>query len=416
MRARPRLLLPLCVAALARSASPGVEQDAAAIAARYLEVMEWKDYSFLSKEELQRRRDRVAAFVTEHLRQPLDGPSRAAVLVGVDRCLDRLYATPKGTVDYGNGFGSGGEEWVYLNDRDYFRTFQYCLWVALARPATTAADALRRDAQRAWMREDLTYGSYRSKHPQRDEKLRREVLEEFELSLADPVDLLSHPMPDDAFGELKQRILRYSNGIDGDIQQMRVAALTWRFPSKEDAAGRAYAGRLPFDDTVVGLWANAPHLCFASNALFRGSQGTIESSLVYDVMRCREMRTKPFPAPGPAMDAWLAIEGRGELTLDGKTLVAVRGARIAALPVTNWFEADALPDERLRALVREGARDRVAVGQLPPMNGPRPRRYLRNRGECFIIVQTPEDRLAVVNLHNLEFGLSLWCRPRAAGP
>ena len=49
------------------------------------------------------------------------------------------------------------------------------------------------------------------------------------------------------------------------------------------------------------------------------------------------------------------------------------------------------------------------------MNGPS--RGDRSQGEFFVAVQTRENRLAVINLHNFEFGqLMFWCRPRAKKP
>lgn len=416
MSARRRAIVPLCLVALAGSASAEAKEDARAIADRYLAAMTRKGYAFLSKNELERRREEVEAFVTKHLGRPLDEPARAAVLSGIDRCLDRLYSTPAGTVHYFNGFGSGGEEWVYLNDRDYFRTFQYHLWVGLTREPLPPADVQRRDSQREWMREYLTYGPWRETQPVRNEKIRPKVLAELEKSFADPLGLLYEPLPDDTLAELRERFRDNSSGIDGDLHQMRVAALTSRFPWQKDAAGRAYAGRLPFDDTVVALWGNAPHLCFASNAGFRGSHGGLSASDVYDVLRCDRMRADPAPAPmSAAMDAWLATERRGELTLDGLALVPVRGARVAELPVKNWFDADKLSDDELRAAIRNGGRDRIPIERLPTMNGPH--RGDRTEGEFFAVVQSREDRLAVINLYVYEFNeLMFWCRPRAARP
>ncbi|HEX5138935.1 MAG TPA: hypothetical protein VFY93_18335, partial [Planctomycetota bacterium] len=137
----------LCLIGLAGVARAGAEEDAAAIADRYLAFMRGRGYAFLTEEELARRRDEVAAFVAKHLRSPFDEAARAALLDGVDHCLDRLYKSPAGTVEYGNGFGSGGEEWMYLQDRDCFRTFLYQLWVGLTRQALTPEAAERRDAQ-----------------------------------------------------------------------------------------------------------------------------------------------------------------------------------------------------------------------------------------------------------------------------
>jgi hypothetical protein len=198
---------------------------------------------------------------------------------------------------------------------------------------------------------------------------------------------------------------------------MEVAALTSRFVSQKDSAGRygyTYSGKLPFDDTVVDLWGNGPHLRFASNADFCGNHGSLSASAaVYDVIRCVEMRAEPAPAPAsPEMDAWLATERRGELCLDDSTLIAVRGARIAELAVKTWFDADKLSEDQLRTVIRDGGRDRMSIARLPRMNGPH--RADRSEGEFFIVVQNREDRLAVVNLANYEFGLSFWCRPRIA--
>jgi hypothetical protein len=157
-------------------------------------------------------------------------------------------------------------------------------------------------------------------------------------------------------------------------------------------------------------------LCFASNADFRGHHGGLSASVAYDVIRCIEMRAEPVRAPaGAAMEAWLAKEGRGELTLDGSILLAVRGAKIANLPVRNWFDADKLSEDQLHTAIREDGRDQISVKGLPTMNGPH--RGDRSEGELFIVVQNRERRLAVINLHN--YGLHqvmFWCRPRTTKP
>ena len=85
------LLVLMCVVALSGSASARVEQDAAIIADRYLTAMQRKGYAFLSQDELLRRRDQIASFTTRHLGQGLDEPTRASILEGIDRCIDRLY-------------------------------------------------------------------------------------------------------------------------------------------------------------------------------------------------------------------------------------------------------------------------------------------------------------------------------------
>ena len=172
-----------------------------------------------------------------------------------------------------------------------------------------------------------------------------------EKALADPLNLLSVPMSDDGFNKLQERFKQFSNGIAADLHDMEVAALDSRFPLRKDPTDRygyVYPGLLPFDDAVVDIWGNGPSLHFASNADFRGNHGALSRSSVYDVIRCTEMRPDPAPmAPGAAMEAWLAGKGRGDLTLDGSALVAVRGAKMANVPVKNWFDADKLSDDQL---------------------------------------------------------------------
>lgn len=409
------------VVTLVGSASAQVEQNAAIIADRYLAAMQRKGYAFLSKDELLQRRDQIASFTAKHLGQRLDEPTLASILEGIDRCIDRLYTAPAGKVHYGNGFGSGGEEWMYLNDRDYFLTFQYHLWGGLTRRTLSPADVQRRDTQRQWMREYLTHLPTRGiqepmpRDGMRSEEVRGWVMAELEKAFAGPIHLLSEPMTDNGFAKLQGRFKQFSNGIVSDFHHMEVAALTSRFVSEKDPAARygyRNPGQLPYDDTVVSIWGNGPSLCLASNADFRGHYGVLSSSIAYDVIRCIEMRAEPGRAlAGTAMEAWLAKEGRGELTLDDSILFAVRGTKIANLTVGNWFDADNLSADQLRGVIRQDGRDQISVKRLPRMNGPH--RGDRSEGEFFIVVQTREGRLAVINLHNYEFGqVMFWCRAR----
>jgi hypothetical protein len=310
---------------------------------------------------------------------------------------------------------------MYLNDPDYFLTFQYHLWIALTRQPLTPADVQRRETQRNWMRQYLANLPFRGRHEtppregMRNDKVRPWAMTELEKAFADPIHPLAAPLPDDGFAKLQEQFKGSSNGIVLDFRHMEVVALTSRFICHKDPAGRyryTYTGQHPFDDTVVALWGNGPSLHFASNADFRGNHGWLSESSVYDVVRCVGIHADPAPVPaGTAMEAWLAREGRGDLTLDGTTLIAMRGAKIANVPVKNWFDADELSDKQLRAIIRNDGRDRISVKGLPPPNGPR--RGDRSEGEFFIIVQTRENRLAIINLHTYEFKqLMLWCRPR----
>jgi hypothetical protein len=67
--------------------------DAGAIADRYVAAMERKGYSFVTKEELSRRHEVVAADVTKWLHAPLADTQRTAVLEGAGSLYDVVRCT-----------------------------------------------------------------------------------------------------------------------------------------------------------------------------------------------------------------------------------------------------------------------------------------------------------------------------------
>lgn len=396
--------------------------DAAVLADEFHKVMTQKGYSFLSSPEMRRRRDEIEAFVSRHLHRTLDANERKQIQKGIRRCIDRLYSTPAGKVYYGNGFGSGGEEWMYLCDRDLYQTFQYHLWIALTQKARTADEIRRRDEQQQWMRDHVTNMPFRGRQESVPVKgmqpgdVRPWVLDQLNQAFRDPLHLLSLPMPDSAFTKLQERFKEINNGMVSTFRDMQVAALTSRFPAQESSKGRyghVYPGTSPFAEPVVKLGGNAPHLCFASNADFFGHHGWLSynRNAVYDVVRCREMIPEHDHKPdSKEMAEWLNEEQRGELACD-RGIVAVRGSVIAKLDVQNWFEADKLTDDQLAEIIRQHGKKKINDYSLPPVNGLH--KGDRSEGEFFMVVQNPEGRLVVVNFHNDEFDtVSFWCRPR----
>jgi hypothetical protein len=393
--------------------------DAEAIADRYVAAMERKGYSFLTKEELARRHEVVAADVAKWQHAPLGEAERAAVLEGVDRCIDRLYTGKAGARSAGNGFGSGDEEWMYLNDRDFFQTFRYHLWAGLSQAPLTPEEQKRRDAQREWMRSYLKNlpGRGPQEVPPRAGMTASEVrpwaLAELEKDFADPLHPLHEALPEAGFSKLQERFKSFSNGIAADLHDMEVAGLTARFVDHADAAaryGRTYTGKLPFDDAVVDLWGNGPMLCFESNALFRGSHANVAAGSVYDVVRCDGIGGTDRTFAGA--EAFATKEGRGDVTLADDALVGLRGAKLALLPVKSWFDADDWTTEELRGAIKDAGKERLSVKGVPSMNGRH--KADRSQGEFFAVVQTKEGRIAVIYVSGYEFGVGLWCRARAA--
>ena len=414
----PRILaFGLAFLAMVNSVRGDVNSNAAEIADSYFDVMKAKSYPFLSNEILRQRRRQVKIFVLEHLDRPLKPEQLVTIKKGIRRCLERLYSSPADQIVYGNGFGSGGVEWMYLNDPDYFQTFQFHLWIALTQPEVTIEQlSLARNQQR-WMRDYLKHLPIKDNHPFVDElgkqELRDKVLDDFDRMIHDPLHLLSRPFSKKGFDKLQDRFRRFSNGVSSDLHEMEVAALTSWFPSERDPSGRLgyrYEGTGPFDGTVVSIWGNGPSLVFAGNLGHRGHHGTVGKASAYDVVSLREIR--PAEKQDVPFDRWLSEQDHGDLCLVDDQLTGCRGALFAVLEIKNWFDADALSTEAIRAMIDTQKLTAIRVNSLPPMNGPH--RSDRSEGEMFIAVENRDGAIAVINLHNYEFGqLSLWCRTRS---
>lgn len=106
------------------------------------------------------------------------------------------------------------------------------------------------------------------------------------------------------------------------------------------------------------------------------------------------------------------MEDLAYLDADAK-VIALRGAKLAELKVADWFEADRLSNDELRESIDNNGLKAMSVKRLPPVNGPFTMERINSR--IFIVVETTEKRLAVIDLKNREFGqLYMRCRARDA--
>ena len=297
MYTRCWVLILILVASLAGSANADVGQDAGAIADRYLAAMQRKGYAFLPTDELSRRRDQVAVFVAKHLRRPLwmsPPASRCSMasIVASTACT----AAPPAKSTMATGSAAGGEEWMYLNDRDYFLTFQYHLWVGLTRQPLAPADLQRRDAQRQWMRQYLTDLPYRG--DQGNFAARGNAQRRGPLMGARPVGKKPSPTRSTSCPSQCPTTASPSCRTDssGSATASGLTFTTWRWRRwigdfrrerilKPDMAGRIPAG-FHSDDTVVDIWGNGPKLVFrVQRGLSRATMAGLSRSNVYDVVR-----------------------------------------------------------------------------------------------------------------------------------
>jgi hypothetical protein len=146
---------------------------------------------------------------------------------------------------------------------------------------------------------------------------------------------------------------------------------------------------------------------FASNAQFRGQDVFLDarSRPIFDILKgvCRIAPQEQVSDPAESIARWTRKHNAGHIAYDDAeaSLVALRGTKIAELKVVDWFEVDRVSNSELRKVVDEKGQTDISVKRLPPMNR---RRMEVNEPRFFIVVQSQDEHLAVMDLRSREFG------------
>lgn len=391
-----------------------------AITDRFISAMRKRNYSFLTEDKLGSLRREICDFTAKCEPIQMSTSEWETLLFAVDRYVSENFlhrpdfpSDPEGT---------------YLKFRDLINTFKWRLWLALVRTPATPEQLKRREAQRKWIREyietvPIRPGDWCPLGVARD-GLRAWAAAYLEQKFNDPLSLMYDPMTDRQFEVFKALMKRSAaNGLSTTVSDIPVRALGARARGHTDVE-RAYSypfeTRLPFEDEVTSIWGGgggaSAHLTFASNAQFRGRDVFLDVLSVFDVVQGPRRVTLEARDDNPTelIVQWVKKEGRGDIAYNNTTvtLTALRGGKSAELNVANWFEADRVSDADLRKLIAEKGGTSVSVDRLPPANGPRIMKGDKPR--FFIVVQTHEKRLAVMDLKTREFGqVNLLSRLRA---
>lgn len=162
---------------------------------------------------------------------------------------------------------------------------------------------------------------------------------------------------------------------------------------------------------------------FMSNRIFRGGTlGLRQMERDYSVVDATTGLpvSVPFDQREPAKFAmWIEAQDKGDFGLSreaGNDLIAVRGAKLALLNVTNWIEADAIRNDELRAVIEQQHKRRIGLSSYyeahrnehstyPPTEFIRP----------YIGVMTKEGRLAVVHIEDFSGRAQILYRVRPRG-
>gem|GEM_PF-3423986 len=413
----------------ARPAFSDKTQISKAIADRFAEALKKRNYPFMTEDKVTSLRTEIADFAARYEHTQMSGAEQEVLLAAIDRYVPENFLNRH--LDFPDDFSSDYDiEGAYLKFRDCVNTFKWKLWLALTRRPLTAEQFKQRQIQHNWLREFIAGVAIRPADwgPKgvAPTGVRKWALKYLEEQLADPFSLLCKPMTENQFEVFKELMKRSAvNGLSYTVTNIPVRALGARSHDHADVE-KAYAYpfdiELPFEDEVRSIWGGGdgagPHLVFASNAQFRGRDVFLDarSQPIFDILKgvCRIAPQEQVGDPAESIARWTRKYNAGHIAYDDAkaTLVALRGAKIAELKVADWFEADCVSNSELRKLIDEKGQMNISVKRLPPMNGPR--RVGFNEPRFFIVVQSRDGRLAVMDLRSREFGLNLVSRLRSA--
>jgi hypothetical protein len=99
-----------------------------AVAMRFGDALRQRRFSFLTEAQIETRETELRAFIVQHAPVFPNDDFATRLLAGIEPCVDRLYGPPPS-----NPRSRSREAWLYIWDRDLFRTFEWHLWTALVR-------------------------------------------------------------------------------------------------------------------------------------------------------------------------------------------------------------------------------------------------------------------------------------------
>ena len=380
-----------------------------------------RKYSFFSEDKLNSLRNEMRSFVARYQPTDMSASERETLLAAIEQYVPEYFLNR--ALDHPRHFRSDFDiEGAYLKFPDQIQSFKWKLWLALTRKPATSEQIKCREAQHSWLRQYIADVPMRpgDTHPigVGPDGVPTWASAYVQRKLADPLSLLYDPMTDNQFEVFKKLMVRSAaNGLVMTVSDIPVRALgarAHRGVDVEKAYSYPFDIELPFQDEVLSIWGGGggagSHLAFASNALFRGRDvfldGRKDSRHVFDLVRGMHRLTPEMPdeSGDTLMAQWVRKHDTGDVAYDDSqaSLIALRVAKIAELEVSNWFEADRVTNRELRKLIDENGQAVISVKRLPPVNGLRQVGVTEPR--FFVVVQSCQGRLAVMDLRTREFG------------
>jgi len=363
------------------------EQFAKEIADRVVKTLDNCNLSFITPDRLTEIHADFRGFVATLDLENLSAGRRAEILKSIEDNGTRMFK-PRGVAK------EKDLNRTFLAFPDALRTLKWKLYRATKCGPLSEEEAKRLDEQRQWMRDfigELTDDS---------DFTRAQSLKQLEARFHDPLCIsFNRPMDIEQFKEFQARVRR-----DGLDVQRAVACLLLSATSQLNLFSRDTD--LPFDDRVIsyGAGTGVAQLGFASNDRFCGwsrSIAEIESSnAVVDATTGLRHVAPDDVENSEEFRRWLDLSGKGDFAYDqsgGGELVAVRGAKLLALTVKNWPQADEIADKQLLEELNESG------GQVVPLAELRQRLQQDEDAQTIYVgILTKEGRLAVVQVQGFK--------------
>jgi len=359
------------------------EQFARDVADRVVKALEDSNLSFVAPDRLPKIHADFRAFVATLDLENVSAGRRAEILKSIEDNGTRMFKPSEVASEKALNR-------TFLAFPDALRTLKWKLYRATKCGPLSDEEATRLDEQRQWMRTIINgladEGDY----------ARDRVLKELETRFNDPLCIgLARPMTNEQFQKFQARISGEELSVRYVMDRLLVSATSQLNLFRRDTD-------LPFDDRVIsyGAGTGLVHLGFASNERFcRWSRSIADVESSNSVVDATTGLRHPAPDDVENKEEfrrWLDVSGKGDFAYDqtgGGKLVAVRGAKLLALNVENWLQADGINDKQLRERLNRSGGNVVPLADF--------RKRLQQDEDAQTVyagILTKEGRLAVVQV------------------
>jgi Zn-dependent protease with chaperone function len=388
-----------------------------AVADAVVRVIKTQNLPFLGNQRLQNLHVEFAALVQTHCGDDLSDGRKRAILAAIrDNGAKHLFLNRYRPDDVGS------LNQAYLEFPDLIKTLEWKVFMAITRPPLARDELARLESQRQWIR-DIIAGL-----PDDRPVSRKDVLVSLETYFDDPFTTpFDRAMNEAQFARFQNAITTWMREAQAGVEEHTPTSVRSIKPHNPlpfvlnhlvaEALRAQYMGEnhenlFPlFDDDPVGSSGARNgyiHLGFMSNRMFRGDTRGLQEK---DYSAIDATTGIPISAPSDQLEPakflmWVEAQDKGDFRLSREAdngLVAVRRAKLALLNVTNWIEADAIPNDELRAIIEKQNTKRIGLSSYyeAHLNGHStfpPTEFIGP----YIGVMTKEGRLAVVHIEDFS--------------